>query len=390
MKSEARFEVVVVGAGPAGAACALRLARAGRSVALLDRKAPPRYKACGGGLTIRARRELEALIPLDDAVIESECPRAELHLAHSGRFFAVQRPGSLVTMTQRADLDAKIVECAREAGAVLFAPREVKALERAGRRLVLRTDAGPIESAAVVAADGAVGVTARAAGFPDLQRRVPALECEIGVEEHVLTRFRGTARFDFDVPRDGYAWVFPKRRHLSIGCLATRTGGATLRRTLEEYLARLQLGPLRSREDHGALIPLRPRPGPLACDGVFLVGDAAGLVDPLTGEGLSHALASARLAAMALDEGLGTNELAERHYRKTIAAEILPALALARPLARLVYGAPRLRDLLFRWRGVSLAEAVCRLIAGETTYRSALGTPRNWRRLISVGRASGR
>lgn len=382
MKSEARFEVVVVGAGPAGAACALRLARAGRSVALVDRKEPPRYKACGGGLTVRARRELEALIPLDE-VIESECVRAELHLARSGRSYTVERPGSLVTMTQRAELDAKIVECACEAGAVLFAPREVKALAREGRRLVLRTDAGSIESAAVVAADGAVGITARSAGFPELPCRVPALECEIGVEERVLARFRGTARFDFDVPRDGYAWVFPKRRHLSIGCLATRTGGRALRRTLEEYLAHLQLGPVRSREDHGALIPLRQRPGPLARDGVLLVGDAAGLVDPLTCEGLSHALASARLAAMALDEGLGTNELAERRYRETIAAEIQPELALARTLARLVFGAPRLRDLLFRWRGASLAEAVCRLIAGETTYRRVLGAPGNWLRLLS-------
>jgi len=381
MAPERRFEVVVVGAGPAGAACALRLARAGRTVALLDRVAPPRYKACGGGLTARARRELEALVPLD-GVIQAECPRAELHLDRLDRGYVVERPSPLVTMTQRADLDAWIVAEAREAGAELCAPCAVRALERRGERsIALHTDPGTFTSSAIVAADGAVGVTASAAGFPALPHRVPALESELGVARGVLERFAGTARFDFDRPRDGYAWVFPKRDHLSIGCLATRGGGKELRRTLEAYLEHLELGPLASREDHGALIPVHPRPGPLARDGVFLVGDAAGLVDPLTAEGLGNALASARLAAEAIEEGL---EVAERSYDAALAAELLPELARARALARLTYSAPRARDLLFRLRGEVLAEAVCRLIAGETTYRAALGTPRHWLGLLKA------
>lgn len=390
MAPERRFEVVVVGAGPAGAACALRLARAGRAVALLDRVAPPRYKACGGGLTARARHELEELVPLD-GVIETECARAELHLGRLDRGYVVERPHPLVTMTRRADLDARLVAGAREAGAELCSPCAVRGLERRGEGIVaLHTERGVFASSVVVAADGAVGVTASAAGFPALPRRVPALESEIGVPPEVLERFAGTARFDFDRPRDGYAWVFPKRDHLSIGCLATRRGGKGLRRTLETYLEHLELGPLASREDHGALIPVRPRPGPLARRGVLLVGDAAGLVDPLTAEGLGNALSSARLAAAALEEGLATPGVAERAYTAALAAELLPELARARLLARLTYSAPRARDLFFSLRGDALAEAVCRLIAGETTYRAALGTPRHWLGLLTGRQARAR
>jgi geranylgeranyl reductase family protein len=357
MKRDGDRTIAVVGAGAAGGFCALLLARAGQKVVLIDRHAPPRYKTCGGGLTARARCELEKEVSLS-GVIEEECPRAELHLARAGHRFAIQRPGSLVTMVRRSDLDARIVEAAREAGAVLRTPVTVTGLERCETGVRLHTDADQFEVSHVIAADGPTGPIAGAAAWPALPTCLPALESEIEVDEAVLARFRGTARFDFDFPRDGYAWVFPKARHLSIGCLATRRGRKGLRRTLEGYLAELELGPIHSREDHGALIPVAPRQGPLAREGVFLIGDAAGLVDPLICEGLCNAFRSARLAAEALIESGDRPGEAEGRYQVALEAGILPGLARARFLARICYGTPRLRDLLFRFKGQAMAEVI--------------------------------
>jgi flavin-dependent dehydrogenase len=283
-------------------------------------------------------------------------------------------------MTRRADLDARIVRAAREAGAELLAPLAVKGLERSGDGLLVHTDGDALRCARVVAADGATGPTARLAGWGELPRRVPALESEVEVPAEALERFAGTARFDFDVPADGYAWVFPKRAHLSIGCVTTRASGRALRETLEAYLARVGVArPLR-REDHAALIPIAPRAGVLARDAVLLVGDSAGLVDALTCEGLGHALESGVLAARAILEAGPEPGGAERRYQRSLNCNILPELRRARLLGRLVYGAPRLRDALFRRLGGRLARAMGELIAGERSYAELLGTPGNWLR----------
>src|SRR3989442_8607212 len=273
------FDVAVVGAGPAGATAALTLARRGLSVALLERDALPRYKTCGGGLVARA---LALLPPEVNRVLERRCPQADLHLLDANRHYrAAREPPAppIIAMTMRDRLDQALASAAVAAGAALRAPCTVRGVSLGPREVRLETDTGPVTAAFVIAADGATGELARLAGWGDGRHLIPALEYEVRVDDATLDRFGGVARFDVGVIPHGYAWVFPKTGHLSVGVLTTHRGAINLHRQLEEYLPVIGLAP-RAMERHGFVIPVRPRAGPLARERLLLVGDAAGVAGP--------------------------------------------------------------------------------------------------------------
>jgi geranylgeranyl reductase family protein len=379
-------DVAVVGAGPAGAVCALDLARAGLSVALLDRAAPPRYKTCGGGIVGRAIESLDLDI---SACFERSLNRVEVRLADSDAVFAVERSPAPIVMTMRATFDALLIDAARAAGATLLAPWSLRSLRRVGDRYEVRTDRGDVNAAWVIGADGAGGRVARAAGWRSPMQGIPAIESEIRVSDQVFARFAGAARFDFGVPADGYGWVFPKAEHLSVGCLTTgrrsRGNGSEsgdLKRHFEAYLGRLGLDRPIAREDHGFVIPTRPRAPSAARDRVLLVGDAAGLADPLTCEGISNAIRSGRIAARAVIETRAAPDRTAERYQELLGAEILGELRWARRLAPLLYGAPGLRALVFRRVGPSLCEAFTDIFSGRRTYSEVMRRPASYRRFL--------
>jgi flavin-dependent dehydrogenase len=176
--------------------------------------------------------------------------------------------------------------------------------------------------------------------------------------------------------------VFPKREHLSVGCLSTRKVAGGLRQQLDEYLRRVGVDRVEEREDHGYAIPVAPR-RERARGRVLLVGDAAGLADPVTCEGITHAALSARLAARAVAEGLDDARRVRRGYERALARELLGELRRARLLAWLLYERPRWRTALFRRAGAGLCEAMAAVIAGEASYGSLLLRPRNHLALLA-------
>ena len=127
---------------------------------------------------------------------------------------------------------------------------------------------------------------------------------------------------------------------------------------------------------------MTPRARRLARHRVLLTGDAAGLVDPVTCEGISNAIHSALLAADAVVRHRDQPQRVHRAYHRALRSEILPELRLARALARLFYGFPRLRNVMFRRAGASLCQVFGQIGAGQETYRSLLGRPTNYSRLL--------
>lgn len=377
------FDVCVVGSGPAGAACARDLAQAGASVVLLDRAAPPRYKTCGGGIVGRV---VEALDFDVGACIERRLHRIEVRLDGEPGQFAVERSPAPVVMVMRAEFDARLSRAACDAGARLEAPASFRGLSRGAAGLDVLTDRGKLKVTWVVGADGAGGRVARSAGFSEALHTIPAIESEIRVPQGVFERFAAAARFDLGIPPDGYGWVFPKAGHLSVGCLSTRRRGRApdLNGRLDAYLRRLGLDGWIEREDHGFVIPIRPRNGRLARDGVLLVGDAAGLADPVTGEGISNAVRSGRLAARAVRETRHAPDRTGALYQRLLEAEVLGELRWARRLAPLLYGAPRVRKTVFRRAGSELCEAFTDIFTGRRTYRELLTRPRSYRSFLSA------
>ena len=289
-----RFDVIVVGAGPAGAATAIRLARGGASVLLADRARFPRDKPCGGGLTGRAVREL----PVDVApVVEDVVHTFDVRLAYRKRFER-RSEAPLVLMTRRRRLDAFLAEQAEAAGAVFRDGVTVEGLTVGPDGVTVRVGGTLVHGRVLVGADGVNGRIARDAGLAGGILYGIALEGNGPLPE----KQRGRATIELGVVPGGYGWVFPKDGHANYGVGGWAAEGPRLRAHLERLCAEHGVEAARLRDVQGRRLPIR-RSSAAARGPVLLVGDAAGLVDPLSGDGIYEALVSARLAAEAVAAG---------------------------------------------------------------------------------------
>jgi len=377
------YDVVVVGAGPAGSAAAERLAKGGARVAVLEREHPPRYKTCGGGLV---GRTLSSLPGISDFLPERRCRAVQMHLLDSHRCFTVRRESPIVTTVMRADFDYALLAQATRAGAEVRPGCEFRSLSAHDNRIDVDTPGKRIRTRFVLGADGANGQVGRQAGWPAPPAGAPALEAELTVSGETFRRFSEHARFDFGLPFPGYAWVFPKRDHLSAGVLCARRRRVNLRAALSDYLERVGIQ-AREARIHGFQVPLRPRAGGFARGRVLLCGDAAGLADPVTAEGISFSIRSGQFAAEALLRGGDDPARVRRGYHKRLRREILPELFAGRVLARLLYR-PGFTESVLPRVGQPLCEAMTEVLAGRRTYLGLLANPLNYARLLLYWRSS--
>ncbi len=377
------YDVAVIGAGPGGSAAASGLARRGLSVLILEKAAVPRYKTCGGGLLHRVRRQMPGTVA---QVVERECHAITLNFLAARLSFTATRAEPIVFMTMRAELDQVLVREAQRLGAELIESCLVKNLVSHEQFVEIATDQKMFRARFVIGADGVHSLTAKAGGWSPLPRLAPALEWELQLSAEDFSRFGHTARFDFDCIDSGYAWVFPKRDHISVGILSTSRTKQNLPAKLENYLAAIGLKQILKSEKHGYLIPLAPRREPLARGRILLVGDAAGLADPITAEGISYAWQSGQLAAEALVETDLNVATAAARYQALLEKNILRDLRAGRFLARVLYDYPRLRTVAFRWQGQRLTEFVAAVVMGERGYADALKNPASWLKLFDRGK----
>jgi geranylgeranyl reductase family protein len=287
-----RYDAIVVGGGPAGSTTAYRLAREGASVLLADKASFPRDKPCGGGMTLRAVRQC----PVDPTpVVEEWVDHVELRFRY--RTAVVRRTNEpVVWMTQRRRLDAFLLDAAREQGAEV---REgVRVAIEPGNTVVLGGER--VTANAIVGADGANGITAKAVGLGD--GIVYGVAYEGNVKYPGLPQERYTGRLVLelaDIP-GGYAWVFPKGDHANVGVGGWQSEGPKLKEHLRRACEAHGLEPGALDDLRGHRLPLR-RPGTrIAGERTLLVGDAAGLIDPVSGDGMYECFVSSRLAADAI------------------------------------------------------------------------------------------
>jgi len=320
------MRVLVVGAGPGGAAAAIELGRAGADVLVVDRSPWPRAKTCGDGISPPGVAEARHLgLDLSD---RRPLPCGEISTPRGYRFQGGWRPETpWGTIVERIEFDARLMALAVAAGA-RFEPgvtvRELAAADGAAPAARLAANGGAPEAFdAVVLAEGATGGLAAKLGFGAHASRLVALR---GYAESAkpLDPVFGLY-FDRDVS-PGYGWVFPlDERRANVGVLvderAVRRRQGDLRGVLQRWrttspAARAALGGTPPVLDvSGGVIPtgrrLRVR------DGVFAVGDAAGVADPFSAEGIFQAMGSGRAAAAALVQH-GPGRRAERAYAKAL------------------------------------------------------------------------
>jgi geranylgeranyl reductase family protein len=318
-----RVDVAVVGAGPAGALAAYSLAERGASVVLLDRARFPRDKPCGGGLTQRAVR----LLPFPvDPVVEDRVSRIDFRLRYGSGFHRCSDE-PLVLMTQRRKLDSFLVERAASAGAELRDGVKVSRLETDTEGVVVRTDAGDVRAALAIGADGANGVSAAAVARPVGRTYCIAFEGNVPYETASSDRHRGRIVLELGVVPGGYAWIFPKADHVNVGVAGWAREGPNLRRHLARLLTAHGFPADAVVGVRGHRLPLRTPYAQLAGNRVLLVGDAAGLVDPLSGDGIYEAALSAREAATAARRFLDGSAASLDDYQTALLTRIGPLCA---------------------------------------------------------------
>lgn len=385
-----KYDVIVCGAGPSGAMAAAEAARAGLTVALVEKQILPRHKTCGGGMPMVMQDLLWDLAP--SAFVEANVS----YMRHTWKFgdpyFApINLPDSQrqlsLWMVQRSIFDHALAERAARCGAHLRDGLAVRSLEIEPDGVLVRAEAlkGGSEFKAiakqVIGADGANGLTAKVANLR--QERTIALAMEI---EHLHTWGEGhpdlrpdVIHLEYGAVQRGYAWVFPKGDHLNVGAGLFRPNRkdarddrairALLQQTTLAYLDALQVPYERERlRFHAHLLPLWDGKEQLQTkdNRILLAGDAAGLINPLFGDGILHAVKSGAIAAQCLVED------APGDYTRRIHAEFAPNFDAALQLARFFY---QWTGLCYKY-GIKYERATriaTELLCGELSFGEALG-----------------
>jgi geranylgeranyl reductase family protein len=296
------YDVAIIGCGPAGATAAYRLASAGASVLVLDKATFPRDKPCGGGVTGRAARQLPFSITpvVEDVVDRMECGlRYRSHVIRRAR-------APLAYMTQRRRLDHFLLQKAAEAGA------EVREGETA--------DARELDARIVIGADGCNGSSAKQLGLADGVVHGVALEANYPYE----ARYAGAIVLEIAVIRGGYGWIFPKGDHLNVGVGGNAEEASKLRTELRRMCEAYGIDPEAATDTRGYRLPMRLPRTQLARGTTAVIGDAAGLVDPFSGDGMYEAFLSAKLVTnAALDVLAGRAESLDA-YQAAVERRIVP------------------------------------------------------------------
>lgn len=283
------YDVAVVGAGPAGAAAARAAALAGARTVVLERAVPPRYKRCGGGvLGLAADTAGTDVRPL----LRDEV--ATLTATHDGRrAWTRTAPRPFLRTVNRDVFDAALLAAAEEAGAEVRTAVVVAGVEETRRsaRLLLRDRARPLTAGAVVAADG---VSSRLAAYVGVR----CAHVDLGLEGEFPAPpgWAGRALLDWGPVPGSYGWLFPKGDLVTVGVIGAKARAEALRAYYRALVGRLGLGAPVVEGGHHTRVRADGSPLVSAGGRVLVAGDAAGLLEPWTREGISFALRSGRLA----------------------------------------------------------------------------------------------
>ncbi len=334
------YDVIITGAGPAGTTAGYLLGEAGFSVLLLDRKNFPRKKACAGGITPKAM----VLFPFDISGFVRRICREVKIIRPGNASFIVKAKDPLCYITKRMDLDAYSWGKAVQAGCRFKKIDRIIRLDQDdhGVSLTFSCD-GKIDSVRagyLIGADGANSQVRRLIGGQRSRLiKLPALEADVPVKN----AGRYSMAFDFSRNIKGYYWIFPRKNHVNIGIFSALPNGTMNRALLKAYAKdRLKTDVLTDVKGY----PIATSYGRayLGTGRVLLTGDAAGLSEPLLGEGIYSALKSGILSARAIEHAVGRKASAPSDalgwYRQALGGLQLD-LQLYRYCASILYRFPQ-------------------------------------------------
>ena len=355
------YDSIVIGAGPAGTTAARFLAQEGNKVLLIEKGKLPRYKVCGGGLVWRAREALDLAI---EPVIQKEFYQVDWKFSENLNF-EVKRDYPLVTMVMRDSFDEFLSLAAVKNGAELHDEESFEAFEnRADGKIKVITNKGSYLTDHLIAADGLRSQIYKQLKWQDDRLKIPAIEAELTLNDTSGEFFKKVV-FDITAIEGGYGWIFPKSGHLSVGVAAMPRAGTSLKKAYYDYLSRSGIEEyIREQKQYGFQIPLYPH-RQLSKDNILLVGDAAGLADPLVAEGISNAIHSGKMAARAINENPGA---ASESYDNLVKQDLRGQIRSAKLMSKIFYDYPSISSLVLQRKGQYITEYVSDIFAGKRKY----------------------
>ncbi len=361
------YDIIVVGAGPAGAVLAYLLAKAGLRVLILEKARLPRYKTCGGGLTFKTVHHL----PFDVTPTLEQVASGGIVTYAGARLLKTLVKQPFAWLVMRDTFDHFLVQEALRAGADLIDAAPVERLDQQSDRVIVHTSAGKFAGLFIAGADGVHSTVAHLLGMLRGREVGAAIEAEVEVPSSALDEQGHFATFDFGAIPHGYGWVFPKRDHLSVGVFHASPGKANnLRQSLHSFLnCQPVLSQQRHISVHGHQIPLGGIFDTLHLGRILLLGDAANLADPWLGEGLYYAVASAQIAATVIEELLAQGRADLSIYTQRVNTELVQQLAYARRFANIVYRFPQFGSQLLS-KSSLMQNLIFGTIRGDYTFHA--------------------
>jgi geranylgeranyl reductase family protein len=360
------YDLIVVGAGPAGSSAARAAAREGLQVLILEKESFPRYKPCGGALSEKARSLLGFELP------KSLCERVITGARVHYRDLAIElhKDYPLTTLVTRSRFDAYLLEQATRAGALLEKEKAL-AYEEKEDCVLVRCGNESYSSRFLVVSSGCQdGLKEGICREDGRSQRGICLVAEVEAKDDEIDQhLHNSLDIHFGVAPRGYGWVFPHRGYYSVGIGGMAGGIPHPRRAMLEFLR--GLGVTEPQKLHGHLLPLGSGGGRIASRRVLLAGDSAGFVDAFTGEGICYALRSGQIAGQAVAEGQGSRADAASIYRAGCQKDFGEDLRYAYLLSRLMHSRPELFFPIL----IGQVEALDRFLgiaAGETSYKEFL------------------
>ncbi|HKO29644.1 MAG TPA: geranylgeranyl reductase family protein [Nitrospiraceae bacterium] len=370
-----RYDAIVVGTGPAGATAAYELSRAGLSVLAIEKYTHPRYKVCGGGLSVRIEQLLD---PAFKSVVEHTI--FGIQFSYRGQdSVMIESPNPIAYMVMRDRFDHHLVQQARRVGTDIHEGESARSFHHVEDGVEVTTDRGRYHAQVLIGADGANSQVARNL-FPGRRLRcIPTLESEIEIGQGPQYPLQGKALIDIGAGSMGYAWIFPKQGRLSVGVGEFQSKPASLKNTFDRFVRGDKgLASLDVPKPVGHPLPLfssrtepyrQQEPGEFVNGRALLVGDAGHLVDPLFGEGIYYAVRSGQMAATAVLDQLHDRNRSLWDYELTIRQELYPEFRVCSRLADIVYTFPRLcYRLLTPYQEV--IQLYYEVLQGKETYQS--------------------
>ena len=335
-----KYDVVIVGAGPSGAITAYWCAKYGLSTLVIEKCRLPRYKPCGGAVSSRAMKELDFKI---DEVVKQTYYEGKI-FRPKGDFLTLKSNTPLAVGVLRSEFDDLLIQKAKSQGAHIKEGIKVEKVTRDNAEVTISCEGGFKATADfIVAADGVNSIVAKQTG---LRSRLPpnevALACvfekKLG-KQAIADLGMDSLEFYMGLTPAGYGWIFPKGDYLSVGAGSLLNEIGQVKMMFPNFINKVnKIGNIKLQNPDWHLVPIGGKNRSISEGRTILVGDAAGFVDPLIGEGITYAILSGKNAAISIKTAIETREpeKASQIYKRNC-KELLDDLSYAYFVATKIY-----------------------------------------------------